>query len=132
VNAGVDQILCGNNATATLSAASPLRHRRAVVRRHGSLRPGSTAQNITYYAFADRSRQRLRDLIATTTGNGLCNAVSDQVQMNYTAAPVANAGPDQTVSSNNPTTTLAGSFSVAHGAAAGAVVQELTVRTTPP
>src|SRR5690606_20741506 len=55
-------------------------------------------------------------LIATTTGNGNCAAVSDAVTITYTQAPVANAGPDQTVSSNNANTTLAGSFSISTGA----------------
>ncbi|MFZ1692132.1 MAG: PKD domain-containing protein [Flavobacteriales bacterium] len=115
VNAGADQSLCGNNATATLNAAITGATGVQWSGGTGLYSPGSTAQNITYTPSPIEVANGFVILTATTTGNGLCNAVSDQVQLNYTAAPVANAGPDQTVSSNNANTTLAGSFSVATG-----------------
>ena len=55
-------------------------------------------------------------LTLTTTGNGLCNAVSDQVTYLITPAPTVNAGADQSLCANNAVATLNGSFSVATGA----------------
>ena len=54
-------------------------------------------------------------LTLTSTGNGLCNAVSDQMVINIIGAPVANAGTDLFVCSNNPQVQLGGSVSGAGG-----------------
>jgi gliding motility-associated-like protein len=115
VNAGVDQTLCGNNGTATLNAAITVATGVQWSGGTGLYSPGSTAQNITYTPSPIEIANGSVVLIATTTGNGNCAAVSDQVQINYTVAPTANAGPDQSVSENNPATTLSGSWSIATG-----------------
>ena len=115
VNAGADQTLCGNNGTATLNAAITVATGVQWSGGTGLYAPGSTAQNITYSPSPIEVANGLVTLIATTTGNGNCAAVSDQVEINYTVAPTANAGPDQSVSENNPATTLAGSWSIATG-----------------
>ncbi|MCB9164662.1 MAG: gliding motility-associated C-terminal domain-containing protein [Flavobacteriales bacterium] len=116
VNAGVDQSVCGNNATATLGAVITVATGVQWSGGTGAYSPGSTAQNITYSPSPIEVVNGSVTLIATTTGNGNCAAVSDAVTITYTQAPVANAGPDQTVSSNNANTTLAGSFSISTGA----------------
>jgi gliding motility-associated-like protein len=115
VNAGVDQTLCGNNANAVLNAAITVATGVQWSGGSGLYAPGSTAQNITYMPSPIEIANGSVTLTVTTTGNGNCGAVSDQVTLTFTSAPVANAGPDQTVSSNNANTTLAGSFSVATG-----------------
>ncbi|MBK7242089.1 MAG: gliding motility-associated C-terminal domain-containing protein [Flavobacteriales bacterium] len=116
VNAGVDQSVCGNNATATLAAVITVATGVQWSGGTGVYSPGSTAQNITYSPSPIEVVNGSVTLIATTTGNGTCAAVNDAVTITYTQAPIANAGPDQTVSSNNANTTLAGSFSIATGA----------------
>ena len=116
VNAGMDQSVCGNNATATLNAAISVATGVQWSGGSGVYSPGSTAQNITYLPSPIEVVNGSVTLIATTTGNGTCAAVNDAVTITYTQAPIANAGPDQTVSSNNANTTLAGSFSIATGA----------------
>ncbi|MBK7113654.1 MAG: gliding motility-associated C-terminal domain-containing protein [Flavobacteriales bacterium] len=116
VNAGVDQSVCGNNAIATLSAAVTVASGVQWSGGSGFFNPGSTAQNITYSPSPIEVANGSVTLIATTTGNGNCAAVSDAVTITYTQAPIANAGPDQTVSSNNANTTLVGSFSISTGA----------------
>ncbi len=116
VNAGVDQSVCGNNATATLSAVITVATGVQWSGGSGAYSPGSTAQNITYSPSPIEVINGSVTLIATTTGNGNCAAVNDAVVITYTQSPVANAGPDQTVSSNNANTTLAGSFSISTGA----------------
>jgi gliding motility-associated-like protein len=115
VNAGADQTLCGNNANAVLNAAITVATGVQWSGGTGLYAPGSTAQNITYMPSPIEIANGSVTLIVTTTGNGNCGAVSDQVTLNFTPAPMANAGPDQTVSSNNANTTLAGSFNIATG-----------------
>jgi len=115
VNAGADQSLCGNNANAVLNATVSVAAGVQWSGGAGLYAPGSTAQNITYMPSPIEIANGSVTLTVTTTANGNCAAVSDQVTLTFTSAPVANAGPDQTVSSNNANTTLAGSFSVATG-----------------
>ncbi|MBK8498602.1 MAG: gliding motility-associated C-terminal domain-containing protein, partial [Flavobacteriales bacterium] len=117
VNAGADQSLCGNNANAVLNATITVANGVQWSGGSGLYAPGSTAQNITYMPSPIEIANGSVTLTVTTTGNGNCAAVSDQVTLTFTNAPIANAGPDQTVSSNNANTTLVGSFSVATGIA---------------
>jgi len=117
VNAGLDQTLCGNNADANVNAAISVATGVQWSGGTGLYSPGNTAQNITYSPSPIEIANGSVILTATTTGNGTCGAVADAVTLHYTTAPLANAGPDQSVSSNNANTTLAGSFTVASGAA---------------
>ncbi|WKZ65678.1 MAG: gliding motility-associated C-terminal domain-containing protein [Flavobacteriales bacterium] len=115
VSAGADQTLCGNNANAVLNAAITVATGVQWSGGAGVYAPGSTAQNITYQPSPIEVANGSVTLTVTTTGNGICAAVSDLVTLDFTPAPIANAGLDQTVSSNNANTTLAGSFSIATG-----------------
>ncbi|MBL7962840.1 MAG: gliding motility-associated C-terminal domain-containing protein [Flavobacteriales bacterium] len=116
VNAGADLSRCGNNPDATLNAAITVATGVQWSGGSGVYSPGSAAQNITYTPSAAEVAAGTVVLTATTTGNGSCVAVSDQVVITYTAAPTANAGPDASVSANNANVNLAGSFAVATGA----------------
>jgi len=115
VNAGVDQTLCGNNANAVLNASITVATGVQWSGGSGLYAPGSTAQNITYSPSPIEIANGSVTLTVSTTGNGNCAAVGDQVTLTFTNAPMANAGPDQTVSSNNANTALAGTFSIATG-----------------
>ncbi|MEB2340957.1 MAG: gliding motility-associated C-terminal domain-containing protein [Flavobacteriia bacterium] len=115
VNAGADQSLCGNNANAVLNAAITVATGVQWSGGTGLYSPGSTAQNITYTPSAIEIANGSVTLTATTTGNSNCAAVSDNVTLTFTPAPLANAGPDQSVSANNAATTLAGSYTIATG-----------------
>ncbi|MCB9167104.1 MAG: gliding motility-associated C-terminal domain-containing protein [Flavobacteriales bacterium] len=115
VNAGVDQVLCGNNANAVLNATVTVATGVQWSGGTGAYAPASTAQNITYSPSPVEIANGSVVLTTTTTGNGICGAVSDQVELSFTPAPIVNAGPDQSVSSNNADTQLAGSFTVASG-----------------
>jgi len=115
VNAGADQSLCGNNANAVLNAAITVATGVQWSGGTGLYSPGSTAQNITYTPSAIEIANNSVTLTATTTGNNNCAAVSDNVTLTFTPAPMANAGPDQSVSQNNAATTLAGSYTIATG-----------------
>ncbi|HMN04495.1 MAG TPA: gliding motility-associated C-terminal domain-containing protein [Flavobacteriales bacterium] len=115
VNAGADQSLCANNANAVLNAAITVATGVQWSGGAGLYSPGSTAQNITYSPSPIELANGSVTLTVATTGNGNCAQVSDNVTLTFTPAPIANAGPDQTVSANNAATTLAGSFTVATG-----------------
>jgi hypothetical protein len=115
VNAGADQTLCGNNATAALNASITVATGVQWSGGAGAYSPGSTALNITYAPTAAEVAVGSLTLTATTTGNGTCTAVADQVVLTFTNAPIANAGADASVCANNPAVTLNGSIAVATG-----------------
>ena len=92
VNAGVDQTLCGNNATATLNATLTVATGVQWSGGTGTYSPGSTAQNITYAPSPVEIANGSVTLTVTTTGNGTCIAATDQVTLTYTTAPTADAG----------------------------------------
>ncbi|MCX7954699.1 MAG: PKD domain-containing protein [Bacteroidales bacterium] len=115
VDAGFDQTKCKNNATtqlnATFSGASGIIWSGGM----GIFSPNNTSPTATYTPTAGELAAGFVQLTATTTGNGNCNAVSDNMIITFTDAPTANAGPDKTVCANNPTVQLEGSVSGATG-----------------
>ncbi|MCB9164664.1 MAG: hypothetical protein H6592_09595 [Flavobacteriales bacterium] len=56
-------------------------------------------------------------LTMTTTGNGNCTAVNDQVLISFTAAPVVNAGAAVSLCANNALVSLNGTVTGATGGA---------------
>src|SRR5690606_2687195 len=54
-------------------------------------------------------------LTVTSTGNGTCVPVSDQVTITITPAPIVNAGADQTICADLPGTPLDATFTIASG-----------------
>jgi len=115
-NAGPDQTKCANNAATTLAASVTGATGGQWSGGLGVFSPSNTALNATYTPTAGEISSGSVTLTLTTTGNGTCNAVTDQITISFTPAPTANAGPDQTKCANNAATTLAGSFTVATGA----------------
>ena len=84
---------------------------------NGTYSPNNSTLNAIYTpTLAERTAGTVT-LTLTSAGNGLCNAVSDQVTWTITPAPTVSAGPDQSLCANNATATLAGGFTVATGAA---------------
>ncbi|NVO01257.1 MAG: PKD domain-containing protein [Bacteroidetes bacterium] len=115
VNAGIDLIACGNNPTLTLNGSIVGAAGAAWSGGLGSFLPNNSVLNATYTPTAAEISAGSVALILTSTGNGTCNAVSDQMVITYTPSPVANAGVNQSICSNNPVVTLAGSYSVSSG-----------------
>ncbi len=115
VNAGVDQSLCSNNASANLGASITVATGVQWTGGTGMYTPGNTAQHITYAPSPTELANGFVTLTATTTGMGNCGAVNDQVTLTFTAAPTANAGADVSVSSNNANVALAGSVTIGTG-----------------
>ena len=115
VNAGANQTLCANNAEATLSGSITGAGGGAWSGGSGTFSPSNTALNATYTPTAAEISSGSVTLTLTSTGNGNCVAESDNIQINFTLAPTANAGSDQTYCANNSEVPLAGSVSVATG-----------------
>src|SRR5690606_21426453 len=82
----------------------------------GTFSPSASTLNAVYTPTAAERTAGTVTLTLTSTGNGQCSAVSDQVTYSITPAPTANAGSDQSLCSNNPVATLNGSYTVATGA----------------
>jgi gliding motility-associated-like protein len=115
-NAGVDLTRCANNAAAALGGTVTIASGGVWSGGLGSYSPNASALNATYTPTAGEVATGSVTLTLTTTGNGSCNAVTDQKVIFYTPAPTANAGANITVCANNAAATLAGSFTVATGA----------------
>jgi len=116
-NAGNDATVCANNGLVSLSGASSTGSGTWTTSGTGTFSPTANALNATYTpSTADNTAGNVT-LTLTTANNGGCLAVTDQLTVTITPAPVANAGPDQTVCANNAVVTLSGSFTVATGAA---------------
>ncbi|MBX2972320.1 MAG: IgGFc-binding protein, partial [Flavobacteriales bacterium] len=115
VDAGANGTVCANNSAITLNGSVTGATGGTWTGGAGTYNPNNTTLNATYTPTAAERAAGTVTLTLTSTGNGLCNAVSDQVTFSITPAPTANAGADQTLCSNNPVATLAGSFTVATG-----------------
>ena len=115
VDAGIDQTLCANNADATLAGAITVATGGAWTGGSGTFTPNATTLNAVYTPTAAELSSGNVTLTLTTTGNGLCNAGSDDVIITYTSAPTVNAGIDQTLCENNADVSLNGSVTIATG-----------------
>ncbi|MCU0429872.1 MAG: gliding motility-associated C-terminal domain-containing protein [Cytophagaceae bacterium] len=107
INAGSDIVLCGNSSVANLSAT--VTNATGVSWTHtgtGSL--SSTTSLTPTYTPSVADKSTIVTFTATSTGNGVCSAVSDQMRLSFTVVPTADAGPDMTVCANDFPTQLNG------------------------
>ncbi|MFN3404403.1 MAG: gliding motility-associated C-terminal domain-containing protein [Cytophagaceae bacterium] len=115
VFAGVDQTICSNNSTTILNGSLSVATGGTWSGGSGTFSPNANSLNVTYIPSATEIQNGSVNLTLTTTGNGNCNPVSDQMVINFTPAPVVNPGPEQSVCANNPQVRLQGSVTVAGG-----------------
>ncbi len=115
VNAGVDQVLCANNADVQLSGALTLATGGVWSGGAGSFTPNSSTLNAVYEPTPAELNAGLVQLTLTTTGNGSCKPESDEVTISFTPAPTIEAGATQTVCANNADVTLEGAVTIATG-----------------
>ncbi len=114
-NAGVDQTLCANNADATLNGSVIGAAGGQWTGGLGTFIPNSTTLNAVYSPTAAEIASGSLTLTLNTTGNGTCNPETDDVILTFTAAPTADAGPNQTVCANNASVSLNGAVTIATG-----------------
>ncbi len=117
VDAGIDQIVCANNPDITLTGSGTVATAWQWLNGTGSYNPGNTALNTIYTPSAVEVSNGSVTLTLTSTAQGNCNAVSDNITITFSPSPIVDAGPDQTVCANNSTTSLNGS--VTAGASTG-------------
>ncbi|TAH27542.1 MAG: hypothetical protein EAZ07_01310 [Cytophagales bacterium] len=115
VNAGTDQTLCSNNAIANLNGIISIATGGQWSGGLGNFNPNNNSLNATYSPSNSEISNGFVILTLTSTGNGVCNAETDQIRINFTAPTEANAGFDQTVCANNATISLNGTIAVASG-----------------
>jgi hypothetical protein len=115
VNAGVNLSVCANQPAAQLAGVVNNATGGVWSGGSGTFNPSNTNLNATYTPTLGEVAAGTVMLTLTSTGNGLCNAVIDQMVISIAPAPVVNAGIDQTVCSNNANVQLAGSVSNAGG-----------------
>ncbi|MFL5729626.1 MAG: gliding motility-associated C-terminal domain-containing protein, partial [Cytophagaceae bacterium] len=114
VDAGPDQTLCGNKAVATLAGAVAGATSKSWSGGAGIFsNPGLL--NATYTPTAAEISAGSVTLTLTAS-RASCNNVTDQVTINFTPAPTADAGGNQTLCANNASVSLNGSLTVASGA----------------
>jgi len=116
VNAGPGQTVCANNDSIVLSGASSTGSGQWSTSGGGTFSPNNTTLNATYVPSNTDTTAKTVTLVLTSTNNASCLPVSDSMVVNFTPAPTANAGIDQTVCANNAAVSLNGLFTVSSGA----------------
>lgn len=115
VNAGADQVLCGAVSSVTLSGnVTGSTGGTWTTSGTGTFSPNANTLNASYAPSAADKTAGNVTLTLTTTGNGLCQAIKDQVVLSFTTVPTVNAGPDQVVCANDLPIKLGGSGSAAN------------------
>ena len=117
VNAGIDRVVCANNASVVLSGTVSGAVGGLWSGGLGTFSPDATNLNATYTPSAGEIASGSVILTLTTTGNGTCNPVTDQMTITITPGPTSNAGTDITVGANNPNASLNGSIAISTGGA---------------
>src|SRR5690606_29923224 len=100
VNAGTDLSVCANNPAVTLNGTSSVAGGVQWSGGLGSYAPNAQAANAQYTLTPFELQTGTVTLTLSTTGNGNCLAVTDQVMINVTPAPVVSAGSDITTCSS--------------------------------
>jgi hypothetical protein len=115
VNAGPDRTVCANNPPVTLTGSVQNAGGGIWSGGGGTFAPDPNSLNVTYYPTAAEISAGTVTLILTSTGNGTCNPVSDNVVVTIIPAPIVNAGTDQSICANNAIANLNGTVTGATG-----------------
>ncbi len=110
-NAGLDQTVCANSNTVTLSGQVSV----STGGQWSTLGDGTfgsaTSLNTTYTPGPTDNSNGTVTVVLTSTGNGGCNVVSDTMKITIQPAPVVNAGLDQFICHGIMSTNVSGSVS---------------------
>jgi gliding motility-associated-like protein len=113
VAAGSDITVCANALNVPLSGTSSTNNGTWTTSGSGTFSPNGL--NANYIPSAADTAAGTVTLTLTSTNNGGCLAVTDQLVLTITDAPLALAGADITVCSNNANVNLNGTIAVATG-----------------
>lgn len=109
VNAGVDLLACKNNSSAVLSGiVSGTTTTGVWTGGAGTFSPNNAALNATYTPNASELSTGSVTLTLTSTNNGNCIQVTDNIQINYTTSPSVLAGLNISSCKNNAAAVLSG------------------------
>ncbi|MBV9989349.1 MAG: gliding motility-associated C-terminal domain-containing protein, partial [Chitinophagaceae bacterium] len=116
--AGNDQTVCANNATVQLNGSISGEDTKTGVWKTdgtGIFQPGESSLNTAYLPSRADTAKGLVHLSLSTTNNKVCAVSTSSLMVNITHAPVADAGPDIAVCSNDSIIRLQGSIVTAGG-----------------
>lgn len=114
--AGTNQVLCANNATVALNGSVTVATGgQWSSSGTGTFTPNNTSLGTTYIPSSADTTAGSVTIYLTTTGNGNCNAVSDTLLVNFTPAPLVNAGNTIFVCKSSPDINLNGYSSTGTG-----------------
>jgi len=111
VNASVDQVKCGNNATVTLngSISGITTTGQWSSLGTGTFVPTNTLLTGSYVPSSADTAAGSVNIILLSTNNGICLAKTDTMKITFTKPPLVNAGPTtMSLCVNNPTISLLG------------------------
>ncbi len=99
VSAGMDQTVCASNPVVNLNGNISGGTTSGIwtTTGTGTFSPDNTSLNATYVSSVGDIMSGAVVLTLTSTNNGSCNAVTDQIIITIMPAPVVNAGADQSV-----------------------------------
>ena len=107
VNAGVDLNICKNNPNAILSGTVSGGTTTGIwTCGTGSFNPSSSVLNATYIPSTSELTAGSVTLTLSSTNNGNCNQVTDNLVINFTPSPLVNAGVNLSSCKNNAATVL--------------------------
>lgn len=110
VSAGASAVVCANNASVNIIGSVTQGSSTGIWTSSGSgaFNPSNTLLNTTYIPSIQDISQGSVILTLTSTNNGNCLPVTDNITITITPAPFVNAGPNDTVCSNAGTINLNG------------------------
>ncbi len=109
VNAGTNISTCKNNPSTPLSGVvSGPTTTGMWSGGTGTFTPNNLTLNASYLPTASELSAGLVNLVLTSTGNGNCNQVTDNVLISFTNPPTVNAGVNLSACKNNPGASLSG------------------------
>jgi len=113
VFAGLSQTVCANNALVVLTGTSSTGSGTWTSSGSGTFTPNSISGS--YIPSSSDISNGIFTLTLNSTNNGGCSAVSQQITINVTPAPILDAGLSQTVCANSNSVILTGSITNASG-----------------
>jgi hypothetical protein len=115
INAGLDKTVCANAFPVSITSTETVATGVTWSGGGGSFSPNSNSATILYQPTTAEITAGSVILTATTTGNGTCTAVADNIAITITPAPVVDAGLNQSACVPVGNISLSGTISIATG-----------------